>query len=157
MIRVRFIADAHWSSRLIRYGTGSLFSHVEIGDGNGGWIGAHIGDGIQDRPANYCQTTREYVYEIPANSVQTGLAIRWAQSKIGGRYDWRDILGMVVGNRRLRSPQAFICSGFVTECLIGVFGASRVLNVQSDWTYRITPEELHLSPIFVGNLKSRKG
>src|SRR6185503_14990458 len=118
-----------------------------FGTPEGTWIGAHIGGGIQERPANYCSPKREYVYEIPVGAEQEQGALRWMRSKIGAKYNVADIVGLLFQVRSLRSPQRYICSQFCTEGLLYIFGAPRVLNVQADWAYRITPETLHLSPI----------
>jgi hypothetical protein len=150
-IRIRFITTDGFVSASIRKVTGSLFSHVEFGTPEGTWIGAHIGDGIQERAADYCKPTMEYVYEIPcAEDVQRN-ALAWARSKIGTKYNTADIIGLMLQARKLTSPHDLICSQFCCEGLLHIFGASRVLNVLENWDYRITPETLHLSPIFVGH------
>ena len=149
-IRVRFITTDGFVSTAIRKCTGSLFSHVEFGTPEGTWIGAHLGDGIQERPSDYCKPTREYVYEIPCSDTQAKEALVWMRSKIGSKYNTADIFGLMLQARSLQSPQRYICSQFCTEGLIVALGAWRVLNVLDSWTYRITPEALHLSPIFYG-------
>lgn len=156
-IRVRFVASPGFVGGAIRALTGSLFQHVEFGTDKGTWIGAHVGDGIQERPAGYYpKLTREYVYDIPCEGWQAEALLKWARSKIGTKYNTLDIVGLMFQARGLRSPQRYICSQFCTDGLLAIFGAGRVLNVAEDWTYRITPETLHLSPIFVGHLVSKK-
>lgn len=150
MIRIRFILGRGFTSQAIAYVTGSLFSHVEFGTPEGTWIGAHIGSGIQERAADYCDTVREYVYEIPCMDEQEKEALLWMRSKIGTKYNTLDIIGLLFQVRFLHSPHDRLCSEFCTEGLLHIFGASKVLNVLASWTYRITPETLHLSPIFVG-------
>lgn len=149
-IRVRFILNRGFTSRTIARVTGSLFSHVEFGTPDGTWIGAHIGDGIQERAANYCNPIREYVYEIPCTDAQQKTALCWMRSRIGTKYNVKDIVGLLFQVRSLRSPHRYICSQFVIDGLLEFFGAGRVLNVLPEWAYRITPETLHLSPLFVG-------
>lgn len=156
-IRVRFIYCGGVTSRLIAWGTGSLFSHVEFGAPTGTWIGAHAGSGIQERAANYCKPSREYYYEIPCTPAQELELLRWARSKIGTKYNMRDILGLAIQARSLNNPSRLICSQFVTDGLIHTLAARKVLNVLNDWTYRITPETAHLSPVFVGNLARKVG
>lgn len=155
-IRVRFVASNTLLSRAICKVTGSLFGHVEFGTPEGTWIGA-LGDGIQERAPNYAVPAREYVYEIPCSPEQQAQLLAWARSKIGTRYNFVDIVGLLFQNRTLHTPNRFICSQFCTEGLLEVFGAHRVLNVQREWAYRITPETLHLSPLFVGHLVRRTG
>lgn len=155
-IIVRFIATDGFVGAAIRKVTGSLFQHVEFGTEAGTWIGAHIGDGIQERPANYCNPTREYVYEIPCSLWKQRKLENWARSKIGTKYNTKDILGLMFQARSVQSAGKLICSQFCTDGLLEIFGASMVLNVLLEWTYRITPEILHLSPIFVGRRVRRK-
>ena len=157
MIRIRFILCKGFTSRAIARVTGSLFSHVEFGTPEGTWIGAHIGGGIQERAANYCSPVREYVYEIPATDEQEKEALLWMRSNIGTGYNVLDIIGLLFQLRSLRSQHRYICSQFCAEGLLKTFGVSNVLNVRDDWAYRITPETLHLSPIFVGRLHKKVG
>lgn len=156
-IRVRFITADGVVSAAIRKITGSLFSHVEFGTPEGTWIGAHIEDGIQERAADYCSPTREYVYEIPTTEAVQVLALGWMRSQIGKKYNTLDIVGLMLQARSVRSMNRYICSQFCTEGLLQAFGAERVLNVLASWDYRITPETLHLSPIFVGRRVKAKG
>lgn len=157
VIRVRFVAGPGFVGAAIRRLTGSLFQHVEFGTPDGTWIGAHDDGGIQERAADYAVYTREYVYEIPCTQAQQDSLLAWARSKIGTKYNFLDILGLLIQNRTLHSPNRFICSQFCAEGLLLIFGAPKVLNTLAEYDYRITPETLHLSPIFVGRRVSRLG
>lgn len=154
IIRVRFVASGSFVGRSIRWVTNSLFQHVEFSTSKAHeWVGAHA-DGISVcGDGNY---SREYVYEIPCTDSQQAQLETWIESKMGTRYNWLDIFGLLVRNRFCNSPQRLICSQFVTGELLRVFGANRVLNVLPSWTYRITPETCHLSPIFVDHLVSKR-
>jgi hypothetical protein len=156
-IRVRFIYDSGFISAAIARITGSLFSHVEFGTPEGTWIGAHASGGIKERAADYCKPIREYVYEIPCTNAQEQEALLWMRSNIGTKYNLADIVGLLLQARSMRSPNRLICSQFCTQGLLKTFGAENVLNCLDAWAYRITPETLHLSPIFVGRLVKRVG
>ena len=156
-IRVRFIATEGFVGAAIRQITGSLFEHVELGTSEGTWIGAHLKGGIQERPAGYCKPFREYVYDIPCTDDDLESLMAWARSRIGTPYNLLDIIGLMFQARSLRSPHRYICSQFALEGLLHVFPAAKVLNVLPSWAYRVTPETLHLSPIFVGRLVKRVG
>ena len=155
-VTVRFIANRTFLSWSIRRLTGSLFSHVELGTPEGTWIGA-LADGIKERPANYCNPFREYVYHIPCTAQEQAYLLSTARAAIGTPYNKMDIVGLALGLRNVVGKKGEICSWFGVGELIDTFGASRVLNVLPGWEHRITPETLHLSPIFVDNLYSRKG
>ena len=157
IIRIRFIRGTGFVSDVIAHLTGSLFSHVEFGTPEGTWIGAHIGGGIQERPANYCKPAREYIYEIPCTAKQQTDALTWMRGQIGTKYNVRDIVGLALQVRSLRSPHEYICSQFCCDGLLRFFGAAAVLNVLPEWVYRITPETLHLSPILVGRRTKMRG
>lgn len=156
-IIVRFITMDEIFSDAIRKITGSLFSHVEYGTPDFTWIGSHDRGGVQERKFDYCNPTREYVYAIPCEEVILHAAVSWMRGSIGTPYNYRDIIGLLFQARTLTNPHRLICSQFVCEGLLNFFGPKRVLNVELNWTYRISPETLHLSPIFAGNLISRKG
>lgn len=155
-VLVRFIRTEGFVPAAIARITGSLFDHAEFGSPEGTWIGAHAGTGVQERPANYCDPYREFVYGIPCTEAQLSELMAWARLRIGKKYNYLDIAGLLFQDRALNNPNRLICSQFVADGLIRVFGAGRVLNVLPQWTYRITPESLHLSPIFVGNLIKKK-
>ena len=157
VICIRFVASPGFVGSSIRWVTNSLFQHVEFGTPEGTWIGAHAEGGIMERPANYAVEAREYVYEIPCTDSQLGGLMRWARAKIGTTYNKLDILGLLIKNRQLTSTHAYICSQFCTEGLLFTFGSSRVLNVLPGFTYLITPETLHLSPLLVGRLVKKAG
>lgn len=156
-IRVRFILGNGFVSSAIALVTGSLFSHVEFGTPEGTWIGAHIGGGIMERPADYCKPKREYVYDIPCTQHQLDDHLKWMRSKIGTKYNVLDIVGLALQVRSLRGLHQYICSQFYAEGMLRQFGANRFLNVQFGWTYRITPETGHLSPILAGNCVKKVG
>lgn len=150
-IRVRFVAGPGFTGWYIRWWTGSLFQHVEFGTAEGTWIGAHVCSGIQERPANYGNYTREYVYEIPCTEAFYETFIADCRKDIGTKYNVLDIVGLMFQIRTLHKAGEFICSEFCTIKLLKWFGAKLVLNTLSNWAYRITPQTLHLSPIFEGN------
>ena len=157
VIRVRFVASPGFVGSAIRWVTNSLFQHVEFGTPEGTWIGAHAGGGIMERPSDYATETREYVYEVPCTQGQLDDLMKWARAQIGAKYNYSDILGLLIKNRAWTTPHRFICSQFCTQGLLKVFGAQRVLNVLGDYAYLVTPETLHLSPLFAGNLKRKTG
>lgn len=150
-LTVRFIRGTGVVSDSIARLTGSLFSHVEFGTPEGTWIGAHIGGGIQERPADYCKPKLEYIYDIPCTQAQLTDHLAWMRSQIGTKYDVLDIVGLAVQARSLHRPHQYICSEFYAKGMLRLFGARKFLNVEEEWAYRITPETGHLSPLLVGN------
>lgn len=150
VIRIRFVASKGFVGSSIRWVTNSLWQHVEFGTPEGTWIGAHADRGIAEREANYAVETLEYVYEVPCTDAQLRQLMAWCRSKIGIKYNALDILGLLIKNRTLHSPGRFICSQFCTEGLLMIFGPRAVLNVLPEYAYLVTPEMLHLSPLFVG-------
>ncbi len=156
-VKVRFVTTDGFISKAIRWVTNSIFSHVEFGTPEGTWIGAHTGDGIQERPAKYSTLTREYVYEIPCTLRQQDEHLKRLRAAIGTKYDNWDIVGLLLHDRKLHTSNADICSKFATGELLNTFSAWKVLNVLPEFTYLVTPEMLHLSPIFVGNLVKKVG
>lgn len=152
---IRFVNSDGFIGKSIDWTTNSLFDHVEARSITGGWIGAHNKGGIQDRPVNYMNPSREYIYGLPVSETDYNIAQSYAQSMIGTKYNFEDIFGLLVHDRRYTNPHSLICSQFMINYL---FKASlQPLNVLPDFTYLISPETLHLSPIFIGNLISKKG
>ncbi len=158
VILQRFIKNRGLASDVIAEDTDSLFSHAEFGTPEGTWIGAHIDGGVQERAADYCDPVRDYRYEIPLPSE---LALeQWLtliRADIGLDYNVTGILGLATHIRALNNPHAVDCSEWCAEKLIEFLGAPKVLNVLPERAYLITPEDLHLSPLFVGRMVYRRG
>jgi hypothetical protein len=145
-IKIRFITQSGFVSAMIRKTTFSEFSHTEIELQDGTFLGAHAGSGIQIRPADYCKPTFERRYSLRCTDAQLATGMTFARSKIGIRYDYKDIIGLFF-HTKMGSPSKFICSEFVCDVLInmGIYP----LNVLPKYSYLVTPDTLHLSPIFL--------
>lgn len=153
VVRVRFIRGTGFVSDSIARLTGSLFSHVEFGTPDKTWVGAHLKGGIQERPYNYCNPKINYYYEVPCSDVEEIAHLSRIRSKIGSKYDWLDIVGLAFQMRNVHRLHEYICSEFYGDEMLTIYGPKRFLNVQSGWTYRLTPETGHMSPLLAGNRK----
>jgi len=148
-LTIRFINEPGIISRLITWTTDSLFCHTEgLGRDGQSWVGAHAGTGVQSRPHDWCKPTFERRYSIPVTNEQYEAAMRFMDSKIGCPYDYEDIVGLALHSRIGVSDHEIICSAFMLLWLRA--GGLEPLNVLPDWAYLVTPETLHLSPIFIG-------
>lgn len=145
---IRFVNSPGFVGSAIDWATNSLFDHAEIASDTGSWIGAHDDGGVQDRPADYLTPSREMRYAIPVTDEQHDKIMAYARSKIGTPYDFKDIAGLLFHDRRIESPHRLICSVFALQCAQA--GNLQMLNVLPAWTYLITPETLHLSPLLIG-------
>jgi hypothetical protein len=147
-LTVRFINEPGIVSRLITWETDSLFCHCEgLGRDGQSWVGAHAGTGVQSRAHDWCRPTFEKRYAIPVVDEQYEAAMRFMDSRIGLPYDYADILGMALHRRMGASDHEIICSAFMLEWLQA--GWLRPLNVLGPYAYLVTPETLHLSPLFI--------
>jgi hypothetical protein len=81
--------------------------------------------------------------------------MQYAKAAIGTPYNYRDIAGMLLHSRTLTSPSRAICSQFCIEMLMKV--GIRPLNVLPGFSYLITPETLHLSPLLIGKIVKKIG
>lgn len=148
-LTIRFIFDPSLVSRLIAWTTDSLWCHTEALSRNGeSWIGAHAGTGVQARPLNWTKVTRERRYAIPVTDAQYDAAMSWMEDKIGEPYDYADIVGLGLHDRKAHNSSELICSSFMLEWM--THAGLLPLNVLPRWAYLITPETLHLSPLFAG-------
>ena len=71
----------------------------------------------------------------------------FAHSQLGKPYNTPTVFGYLL-DHNWTNPTAWDCSQFITACLMK--GGLKVLNVLIGCTHKITPETLHLSPIFIG-------
>jgi hypothetical protein len=113
----------------------------------GGYLGAHAGKGIQFRPLNYCTPTREKRYKVPCTDAQFEAFVVNAFAKIGTPYNYEDIAGLLFHNRKLTPESREICSEFGFEQFARA--AVWMLNSEIDYAPLVTPEMLHLSPLWM--------
>ena len=149
MIAIRFINSADsFVGRMIDLATFSLIDHVEFGTRDNTWIGAHHGTGVQERAFGYCIPTLDWRYDLPCTDKQYEGVIADSRALIGTRYDDLGILGLLVHDRSIYAQHRVICSQFVTDRLQA--RGIELLNVLPEFTHLITPEVVHLSPLFIG-------
>lgn len=148
----RFIATKGFISGAIKHVEGvSYIDHVEaLNRAGDGYIGAHAGIGVQSLPLDWAKDiVWERRYSIPMSDEQYELAMGFLESKIGTKYDYAGILGILFHARNIEDPKRVMCSCLQTEALLT--GNMRVLNVLKEFTHLITPETLHLSPLLIGH------
>jgi hypothetical protein len=148
---IRFIDEPDWVSRAITWTTDSLWCHTEAQNRAGtGWTGAHSGTGVETRALNWVKPSRERRYFLPVSAKQFAAAHNFLESQLGQKYNYRDILGLFF-HKRIWSPQRVICSQLMLEFMQAA--GLQPLNVLADYDAMITPETLHLSPLFIGRTK----
>jgi hypothetical protein len=146
---IRFVSGAGFVSAAIRYVTNAPWIiHVEAQsrDGNA-WTGAHAGSGVQPRPLDYCNPRMERRYFMPVTQSEFDRAHTWLESKIGEKYDYLDILGLAL-KHRVWNPHRVICSVLMMQFMQQA--GMEPLNVLAQFDALITPDELHMSNLFIG-------
>ncbi len=148
-LTIRFINDPGLVSHLISWEMDSLFCHTEGLSRDGkSWVGAHAGPGVQARLLDWCKPTFERRYALPVSDQQYEAAMAFMESKIGTPYDYEDIVGLALHRRMGASDHSIICSAFMYLWLRSA--GIEALNVLESFAYLVTPETLHLSPVFIG-------
>lgn len=149
-LTIRFINASDIVSKLITGDTFSLICHTEgMNRAGDGWVGAHAFTGVESRPLNWCRNkTWERRYEIPVTDEQYDAAMKFMESKIGTPYNYRSIAGLFLHDRRLTNRTRIDCSDLMLQWLWAA--GQTVLNVRSGESWMITPEILHISPLFIG-------
>lgn len=146
-LTIRFIFDDDLVSKLIGWTTDSLWCHTEALSREGqSWVGAHAGSGVQARPLDYCKPIRERRYTVPAPDADA--AYMWLDGKVGTPYNYRDILGLALHARIGVSDHEVICSALMLQFMQQA--GLEPLNCLPQYSPLITPETLHLSPLFIG-------
>jgi hypothetical protein len=150
LLTIRFINEPGIISQLITWNTDSLFCHTEgLGRDGQSWVGAHTGTGVQSRPHNWCKPTLERRYALPVTAEQYEAAMHFMDSRIGFPYNYKDIVGLALHSRIGATNHEIICSAFMLLWLQAA--GLEPLNVLESFAYLITPETLHLSPMFIGH------
>ena len=155
---IRFINSKGLISRLITGETFSLMDHCEMLSRDGqSWIGAHAWTGIEARPLNWADKgliwERRYALEVKRERYDVAHA--YMDACIGIKYDYRGILGMMLRRRKMYSTDRMDCSQFMCNWLMAA--GLQPLNVLPEFTWMVTPEMLHLSPILIGKCFYRYG
>lgn len=146
---IRFISAPDIVSRLIEWTTDSIFCHTEGLSPDGKlWIGAHAHTGVQARPLDWVKPSFERRYAVPVTDAQYAAANKYMTSKVGTPYDYLDIVGLALHKRIGASDHTIICSAFMLQWLMAA--GLYPLNCLEPFAYLITPETLHLSPLFIG-------
>jgi len=151
VLTIRFINTKGIISRLITGETFSLMDHTEgLNRAGDAWIGAHAWTGIEARPLDWADKDIiwERRYEIPCTNEEYEAAMMFMDKSIGIKYNYRGILGILLHDRNATSRDRMDCSDFMLQWL---WTAGKiVLNVRQAESWMITPELLHLSPLFIG-------
>jgi len=145
---VRFVTEQDFVSRAIRWVTFGEFSHVELGLPDGSWLGSHAKGGVQIRGAEYMKPSLERLYALPVTQAEYDQAMAYAKRQLGTGYSFFDIAVILFRAHFKTRPKGLICSWFVLEALRAA--GFMPLNVLADYDYKIDPDRLHLSPIFIG-------
>lgn len=157
ILTIRFINAIDLVSKLVTGETFSLICHVEaMNRARDKWVGAHAFTGIEARTLDWCKDlTWERRYDIFVTDADYEKAMTFQESAIGTKYNYRGILGIFLRNRKWNSKDRRDCSEHVFELLLA--SGRQSLNVLPDFDWMVTPEMLHLSPIFIGKTAYRVG
>lgn len=149
-IVIRFINEPGIVSKLLTWQTNSLCCHCEAlsRDGKSSWIGAHAGSGVEARPIDWCKPTWERQYKIELADDDYERAMTYLEGMIGQPYNYKDIIGLGLHRRMGVSDHAIICSALMLVFMMRA--GLQPLNCREGFGYLITPETLHLSPLFIG-------
>ena len=151
-IVIRFVNSKGFVSSAIDFVEGGAgeFDHAECQDVNTKeWIGAHDDGGFERRPESYMVPSRERRYSIPCTQEEYDCGMAWLNSQIGVPYNFADILG-ILAHKDITTSGKLICSQAMFTYIFKTLGRLP-LNVIPENANLVTPETLHLSPLFIGN------
>jgi len=122
-IRFRFARGPAWTSRLIEWFGGGLYSHVDVFLANGMLIGARSDfipkgtpAGVQIRPPDYLKGQASKILSLEVSSAEAGSFYSFLLLQKGKPYDRIAILGFATG-RDWRSKDSWFCSELVAAAL----------------------------------------
>lgn len=112
----------NWWDKLIKWWTGSKYSHCELIFGDSAWFSA---DAWQNkvRYTSFDANPYNWDYVEFVTTVKDEMILRaWCDSKVGKKYDWWGILGFILP-LRIESPNRYFCSEICVAALqqIGKF------------------------------------
>jgi len=150
--RLRFVAEKDLISGGIKWfeGKGVGPSHVDIVMPDGTYLGARNKGGVAVRPVDYIKPDDivwERRYAIPMDPVPLTTMYAFANAQVGKGYDYSDIFSIAL-HANWNNPDKWICSELALATSYA--GDLFLLNVQAEFTHRIDPGRLHLSPLLRG-------
>jgi hypothetical protein len=150
ILTIRFIGAYDITSKLIEWSTNSLWCHTEALSRDGStWIGAHAFTGVQARPLDWCKTTvRVATYAVVVSDTDYERSMTWLEHRIGTKYDYTGVFGLAVHKRINGDAPRVDCSMLMLGYLM--LAGLQPLNCLESYAYLVTPETLHLSPLFIG-------
>lgn len=149
MITLQFVSE-RWSlgAWLIRNGTWSDVSHVDLVLPNGDLLGARTdhNPGVQIRPKGYADFSRIVQVDYDFDPRRTALYIDWCKSQVGKPYDRGDIANFVIHRRRdWRNDASWICSEL--QARASEITERSFLDFSYIGCFKIAPRDLLLSPL----------
>lgn len=114
-IRLQFVCEAAFTSRLIAWFSAGQYSHVDCVLDDGSLLGARNDSaggeppGVRIRPANYNPFAVRDVMAIPCADAQKADFIGFLKDQVGKPYDRLAIAAFLV-NRNWREDDSWICS-----------------------------------------------
>jgi uncharacterized protein YycO len=144
MAVIRLVSGKGISSNIIKLGTFSEWSHVDLVTPDYQFLGARIDGGVQVRKPGYDIPYKTQCFvDVPLNAAQEQRLWDFANAQVGKPYDWTAILGIAF-RRDWREDDAWFCSELVAAAFeqAGRPLLQGLLN-------RITPRDISISPYVV--------
>ena len=139
-IRLQFVREPHFTSRIIAWFGAWHFSHVDAVLPNGRLLGARADaaggkpPGVHVRPVGYHAFDRCSIMEVPATWRQSQDFYEFLYDQVGKPYDHKAIWGFII-NRNWRDPGSWFCS----ELMAAAGERSLILPTLSMVANKITP------------------
>lgn len=140
MITLQFSTTSHIGSKLIRLGTWSDFSHVDIILPDGSLLGATATLGVAIRENDISKMTKIEKYIV--QDVDSSAIISTALEQVGKPYDWKGVLNFITRSRDWEDDSSWFCSELVAYAFKN--NGTPLLNAPN---YRTTPRDLLMSPL----------
>lgn len=144
MIHLRFVTSGKSAiSRMIQFAQyGFWASHVEAVMPGGTYLGAHVEDGVRDRPRDYDRNvfTQEQFVTLPADEKMTDRFHEFLTQQIGKPYDTTAIMAFAA-RRNWEEPDSWFCSELQAAALLNCGWFASPLATELN---HITPRDLFL-------------
>jgi uncharacterized protein YycO len=145
MAVIRFVSGKGISSGIIKLGTFSKWSHVDLVTPEGFYLGARLDGGVQARAPGYDGPNADVEFAnvwLPPSMEERLWG--FVRAQIGKPYDFTAILGIAF-RRDWREDDAWFCSELVAAAFEQA-GKPLLLGAAN----RITPRDISMSPYLQG-------
>ncbi len=139
--RLAFYRGTGPTAWTIRTATWSAYDHCALLLDGGTVLDAEPGAGVSEHEST---RTPDAVFDLAVPDAAQHIAVGWARTQIGCRYDWLAVFGVEL-HQDWPTKGAWFCGSLLAQA----FNEAHAPLLRTDHVNRVTPGELFMSPLLI--------